>query len=163
MKTKKIKFKEGDLFAVPLQQGGYVIGLAARDNKGITLGYFFNLVYASLPVEVKGDVISKDNVIFIGKFSAQGIEKGEWPLINTDFIFNRDEWPIPVFQMQHPLTEKYFAVIYDETLVNEKRYAITEQEASKLFGDGLHGYGVIETKLSRLLAVTPASNVARIT
>jgi len=157
MRKNKIKVKEGNLFAVPLQLGRYAIGLAARENKGITLGYFFNFVSPSLPVEVKGDVISKGNVIFLGKFSAMGIENGEWPLIRTDFTFNRDEWPIPVFKMQEPLTEKYFAVIYDETLLNESRYAITEEEANKLFGYGLHGYKVIEPRLSRLVAGTVAS------
>src|SRR5258707_12629960 len=42
---------------------------------------------------------------------------------------------------------QYFSVQYDHTLINEERHLITKEEASKLFGDGLDGYGVIEEKL----------------
>jgi hypothetical protein len=152
MKKKKIKVKEGDVFAVPLRQGGYGIGIITREHKTITMGYFFKTIYTEPPVQVPESILRKENVALIVKFSSMGIENGEWPLLETEFIFKREDWPIPVLMMQHPLTEKYYAVVYDETLINEERYLITEQEAKKLFSHGLFGYGALEKKLSTLLS-----------
>lgn len=152
MRKKKINSKEGDVFAVPLRQGGYGIGLIAREHKTITLGYFFKKNYLSVPEEVDVAGINKWEVALIGKFSTMGIENGEWPLLKTTFKFNREQWPIPVLKMQDPLSEKYFAVIYDDTLFNEERHLITKEEADKLFGHGLYGYGALEKKLSSILA-----------
>ena len=152
MRKRKINCKEGDVFVVPLKQGGYGIGLVAREHKTITLGYFFKKKYSSVPEEVDVAGINKWEIALIGKFSTMGIENGEWPLLKTAFIFNREQWPIPVLKMQHPITEKYFAVIYDDTLINEERHLITEAEAEKLFSHGLYGYGALEKKLSSILA-----------
>jgi hypothetical protein len=149
---KKIKAKEGDVFAVPLRQGGYAIGLIAREHKTITLGYFFDTVYSSVPEQMDVTDITKWKVALIGKFSSMGIENGEWPLLKTTFKFIREEWPIPVLKMQEPLSEKYFAVIYDDTLINEERHLISEAESKKLFSHGLYGYGALEKKLTSILA-----------
>jgi hypothetical protein len=151
MKKKKIIPKEGDVFAVPLMQGGYGMGLIAREHKKITLGYFFATIYESLPMEVDFTDINKCEVALIGKFSSMSIEKGEWPVLESIDNFNRSEWPIPMLKMQHPLTEKYYAVIYDDTLINEERYLIDEKEAEKLFNHGLYGDIALQNKLSKIL------------
>ena len=140
MRKKKIKVKEGDVFAVPLRQGGYGIGLVAREHKTLTLGYFFKKIYSSVPDDIDITDINKWEVVLIGKFSSMGIENGEWPLIKIIPDYNRNEWPIPVLKMQEPLSEKYFAVVYDDTLINDERYLISEEEAKKLFNHGLYGY-----------------------
>ncbi len=152
MRKKKIKVIEGDIFAVPLVQGGYGIGLMARRYKTSSLGYFFDKIYPSPPEELNIADINSWKVALIGQFSAIGIEEGEWPLLKTSFHFIREEWPIPVLKMQDPLSEKYFAVIYDDTLFNEERHLITKEEADKLFGHGVYGYVALEKKLSSILA-----------
>lgn len=152
MRKKKIKIIEGNIFAVPLVQGGYAIGLIARRHKTSSLGYFFDKIYLSPPEELDIADINNWKVALIGQFSAIGIEEGEWPLLKTNFDFNREEWPIPVLKMQDPLSEKYFAVIYDDTLFNEERHLITKEEADKLFGHGVYGYVALEKKLSSILA-----------
>ena len=152
MKKTKVKTKEGDLFVVPLIQGGYALGLIARQFKKIVLGYFFAKVYPQVPESVIGSDLKVEKIIFIGKFSSLAFEDGNWPLVKAEnFVFNRDEWVIPVFKMQHPLTEEYFAVIYDETLLNEKRYKITKEDADKLFKYGLNGYENLREILSEIL------------
>ena len=152
MRKKKIKVEEGDIFAVPLRQGGYDIGLIARKHKTSNLGYFFDKVYQSPPETLDVTGINNWKVTLIGQFSAIGIEEGEWPLLKTAFNFKREDWPIPVLKMQEPITEQYFAVLYDDTLFNEKRYLITKEAADKLFGHGVYGYGALEKKLSSILA-----------
>ena len=43
--AKKIKFENGVLFAVPLANGQYGIGLVTQKYKRITIGYFFNIIF----------------------------------------------------------------------------------------------------------------------
>jgi Immunity protein 26 len=148
MIKRKIKVKEGDVFAVPLLQGCFGIGLITRRYKKSSLGYFFDITSSSLPKEVK---IDKLKIVFIAQFSAIGIEEGEWPLIETDFKFDREEWPIPLLKMQHPITEQYFSVQYDDTLFDDERKLITKEQADKLFGHESYGYVALEEKLSSIL------------
>jgi hypothetical protein len=150
--VKKIKLKEGDVFAVPLLQGGYCIGIVAREYKTIRLGYFFNKVYSILPEEITKSIADINNIIFIGKFSTNGLNESDWILLKRSFTFKKAEWPIPLFKMQHPITEKYYSVLYDETLLNEERHLIPEVEAKILFAYGLSGYIALEKKLSALLS-----------
>lgn len=152
MKKKKLKVKEGDVFAVPLLQGGFAIGLIARNHKTSNLGYFFAKIFTSVPNESDTAGISRWPVALIGQFSAIGIQEGEWPLLKTNFQFNREDWPIPVLKMQEPISEQYFAVIYDDTLFNEERHRITKEEADRLFGHGVYGYVALQKKLSSILA-----------
>ena len=152
---KKIKVKEGDLFMVPLKDGRYGIGLVTREHKKITMGYFFKKAYLTVPGEIDASGINNWEVVLIGQFSSKGIEEGAWPLLKADFKFDRNEWPIPVLQKQDLLTDKYYAVIYDDTLFNNQQYQITKEEADEFFEDGYHGYGVIEKRLTGLLADQP--------
>ena len=154
MKTKRIIAKEGDVIAIPLNQGGYGIGLVARTNKRTMLGYFFNNVYQTVPTDILPGEINEKNVVLVAKFSSLGIEDGTWPILARFSNFTKTGWPIPVFKMQHALTGKYFAIIYEEDLLNEKsRHLVTGQEASLLFEHGSHGYISLENALSKLLRV----------
>jgi hypothetical protein len=152
MKKNRIKVKEGDLFAVPLGEGGYGIGLVTREHKQVTMGYFFKKFYQSIPTEIDAGDINKWEVIFIGQFSPWGIKEGKWPLLAAAFKFDRNEWPIPVLRKKDLLTDKYYAVIYDDTLFDNQQYQITREEADELYEDGYHGHGVVEKRLSELLA-----------
>src|SRR5213592_3499242 len=50
MAPRKLPYREGDVFAVPLQDGAYGIGVVARmDREGAVLGYFFDRRYESVP------------------------------------------------------------------------------------------------------------------
>jgi hypothetical protein len=67
-------------------------------------------------------------------------------------IFKRDDWPIPIFKMQDPLTDVYFAIVLKEDLLNEEeRYRIAEEDAKSRYNHGLHGYISLANKLSSLL------------
>jgi hypothetical protein len=151
MKKTKIKTKEGDVFVVPLLNGKYAIGLIARKNGKIALGYFFDTVFESPPSQVGQSVLSNRKIALIAKFSTMGIDDGEWPLAQTNIFFAREEWPIPLFKMQEPITKVYFAVVYEEDLLHDTRYKISESEAAEYFQDGLSGYVALSNKLSKIL------------
>ena len=150
--VKKLKLKEGTVFAIPLKHEGYGIGLISKKYRNIAVGYFFKNIYKEIPVQVPEFIFKKNNISLVARFSVIGIEIGEWPIVESKFCFDSAEWPMPTFKMQDPITEKYYAVTYDETLLNEKKYRITDQEEKKLFSDGLFGSGALEKKLSMLLS-----------
>ena len=152
MKEGKIKAREGDVIAVPLVGGGYGIGLVARKKNRIMLGYFFNKIYQRIPIDLPASDLNSENIILIRIFSSLGIEEGSWPILKTPLVYNREEWPMPVFKMQEPLTGRFYAVAYDEVTVSEKtRYVISKEEADRLYEDGLAGYFALERRLTRLL------------
>lgn len=149
---KKTKIDQGQIFAIPLKDKGYGLGLIARKNDMIALGYFFKTVFEQLPIgKVEADLISKANVILIGKFSCLGISNNEWPLLKSDFVFKKDNWPIPFFKGKDLGGDDFFSVLYDDSLLKETRRWISKNEAENLFEHGLYGYGALEIKLSRII------------
>jgi Immunity protein 26 len=153
MIKKKQKVEEGDVFAVPLRSGGFAVGLVARRYKTIGLGYFFNKVFPSIASIEEEANINNLKIEFIGRFGTLGIVDREWPILklNNSLHFKKEGWPIPIFKMQDPITERYFAVIYGDTLVNETIYPIEREEAEKLFSHTLYGHVSLEKKLDSIL------------
>jgi hypothetical protein len=151
MTAKKIIAGEGNLVAVPVSGYGYVIGLIAYTNKRIMLGFFFNKTYLDIPSKVEPYELNKKKLLLVARFSSLRIESGEWPLIKSPIDFKKIDWPIPVFKMKDPLTGKYFSLEYKEDLLEESRRLITENEAIKLYDDGLYGSVALQNKFYRLL------------
>ena len=154
---KRIRFKEGQWFAVPLRDQGYALGVVVRgNNRSVCLGYFFGPRYETLP----GDEIvcekRAEDAILVTRFGDLGIINGTWPLIFTTRHFSREEWPIPKFGMEIPFSggKAYIReyefddsdnwILVEETIVEAK-------EIENLPKDGLMGGGSVEVKLTDLL------------
>lgn len=153
--TKKVRYAEGDWFAVPLREGGYAVGVVARANpKAALLGYFFGPPQAEVPrLEHVADLKPGDAVL-VGKFGHLGIIGGTWPILGRVDGWDRDEWPMPVFVRYEELTGRSFHVFYDENdpnrLLREEQIAPgTDEQGPK---DGLMGAGFVEKVLTTLLA-----------
>lgn len=157
MKTKLIKYSEGQWFAVPLKTNGYGLGIIVRGEyktKG-GLGYFFGPKYLTIPIGVDTFSKNKDNAIFICKFGDLGIIKGDWPLIMDGKPFRRDEWPVPKFHRVPPLPPgKAIIVEYPQDssdmyrALHETTVPITSEILS-LPKDGLFGSGAVEIVLTQ--------------
>ncbi|MFN8440420.1 MAG: immunity 26/phosphotriesterase HocA family protein [Caldilineaceae bacterium] len=95
----KVRFKEGQWFAVPLDKGGYAVGIVARGHSRsvICLGYFFGDRFDSIPTEKDIDHLNAENAILVTRFGNPGLTSGHWPLISVGFAFIREEWPVPRF------------------------------------------------------------------
>ena len=144
-------YGEGDLFAVPLRDGGYAVGLAARtDGKGIVVGYFFGQRF-DIPPEA-GEVDPSD-VVWISMFGDLGLVKREWPVIGRLPGWRREDWPMPVFGRRESLTDRVLRVEYpdDEPNAVPRETRITEEEVAELPEDGLAGAGFVEKRMTRLL------------
>ena len=140
----------GKIFTIPLENNGFSVGLIARQNKNIALGYFFDKYYKKCPLSISECLINKNHICLIGLFGILGITKKEWKIVDNLPFFNKNDWKIPEFEMQDPLLEKvYWKIKYNDDLDEENRIKINEKEAKYLWSYGIHGYGIIEEILNK--------------
>lgn len=154
----RVKYSEGQWFAVPLRDTGYAVGIIARGNYKTRggLGYFFGPKYLQIPTGAVTYSKNKSNSIFICRFGDLGIIQGKWPLISKGKPFTRDDWPVPLFFRTTPSFEdKAVIVEYDQDFsgfgkpTREFVSDITD-EILEFPEDGLCGYGFVEIRLTRL-------------
>lgn len=159
-RRKHIKYSEGQWFAVPLQDGGYALGIIVRGNyktKG-GLGYFFGPRYEDIPGEQETWLKGPSDAILIAWFGDLGIIWGRWPLISSMRPFRREEWPVPKFHRIDALRpDKGWLVEYSSEAkgVGEQPIRETYCDAKELMGlpkDSLLGYGAVEIILTKLLS-----------
>jgi Immunity protein 26 len=107
----KVKYLEGDWFAVPLLDGGFGVGVIARANpKAALLDYFFGLPRAEIPTLSDVADLKPGDAVLIRKFGHLGIVQGRWPLMGRIDGWDRQEWPTPVFVRYEELTGRSFRV-----------------------------------------------------
>lgn len=146
---KKVKLKEGDIFLLPLINGGFSIGLLARVISWMSLGYFFKIRYSEAPQGIDTDILNKDNVLYIGKFSTRSLYIGEWKIIGTMPNWDRHYWDIPQFKIE--ATPVYYIVTLDDSLKEVKREPCTKEAQEGLLEAVTSGYEAIRIKVSKLL------------
>jgi hypothetical protein len=157
MSKKRIKYSEGQWFAVPLKDDGFAIGIIVRGDYSTKggLGYFFGQRYLSLPSGEETYSKNKDNAIFICLFGDLGIITGKWPLISDGKPFIREEWPVPLFHRLDPLQEsKAIIVEYNEDHIMGLPLRETITATNKILefpNAGLYGSGAVEIELTKLL------------
>lgn len=156
--ARKLTYSEGDVFAVPLGDGGYAAGVVARMNgKGAVLGYFFGQRYVDPPeLADVGELSAVDNVL-VQIFGDLGLMRGKWPVVGQLLGWRREEWPMPAFGRHEELTGRYLRVEYadDDPNSRPREVAVSREEFEHLPEDGLAGFGFTEARLTRLVAVSP--------
>lgn len=155
MPRRKLPYKEGDWFAVPLQPTGYGLGLVARMNgKGVVLGYFFGPLHAQCPTKHNTAGLSAKDAILIRQFGDPGLVSGKWPIIYRSDPWYREEWPLPTFASIAVDRTRALRVEYSEEDINiaVNEVPISISEARVLPEDGLSGSGAIEIRLANLLS-----------
>jgi len=138
----------GKLFVVPLEDGGFSVGLVARQNKNILLGYFFDTYFPKQPSEIGGFIVDKNNIFLICLVGITGLKNNEWTIIGDLPDWDKNEWTVPIFKQKDPLLDIYYAIIYDDDLNETSRKKISKEEAETLYKSGIHGSGVVESILS---------------
>lgn len=138
----------GKLFVVPLEDGGFSVGLVARQDKNILLGYFFNTYFPKQPSEIENSIVDKNNICLICLFGIMGLKNKEWTIIGELPNWDKNEWTVPLFKQKDPLLDVYYAINYDDDLSEVSRMKISKEDAKTLFKSGIHGSGVVESILS---------------
>lgn len=112
----KIKYEEGDVFAVPLEKDGYCLGVVARKPKGgkVLLGYFFGPRLIQIPKESEIPLFCPRDAVKVIKFGDLFLLKGKWPVISHIPNWNREVWPIPNFVRRESISKRAFLITFSE-------------------------------------------------
>jgi len=87
---------EGHWFAVPLENVGYAVGIAARvSRRGDFLGYFFGPILQAIPSLDDVKDLAPEQAIHIAHVLGNSILDGEWPIIGRSDAWDRAKWPLP--------------------------------------------------------------------
>jgi hypothetical protein len=158
MAQKRIRYDEGQWFAIPLRNGGYALGIIVRGSyktKG-GLGYFFGPKFQTIPDDK--DTLDKqpEDAVLITQFGDMGLVNGSWPLIHSSRQFLKDEWPIPKFGIKLPnLPGKGFVREYVQNVIGElilkKETLVDQLSIINLPVDRISGGGAVEIRLTDLI------------
>lgn len=151
---KKLTYQEGDIFAVPLRDRGFSLGVVARSPKGgkVLLGYFFRERFPSVPKPSDLPVLVPQKAIKVVRFGDLSLMTGEWPVVAHQQNWDRDDWPMPKFIRRDPLRERARLITYAD---NDPNQEIAEEPCAVgttgYEADGLWGAGYAEIMLTELL------------
>ena len=90
------KVQPGEVFAVPLDRGGYGVGVIGRvDGIGGALGYFFG------PKRPEPSLLQRENfqasdAVYAVIFGTTALEIGAWPRLACLYPFKPEDWPMPL-------------------------------------------------------------------
>ncbi|WP_198432657.1 immunity 26/phosphotriesterase HocA family protein [Burkholderia ubonensis] len=115
---KRLPYSEGTWFAVPLRTGGYAIGVVARmAPKGkIVLAYFFGPKCDAVPALSEVEGLKPTDAIKCVRLGDLGMVNGEWPIIGASPGWAREDWPMPSFIKQDPLSNRVWLVRYADPI-----------------------------------------------
>jgi hypothetical protein len=152
-RKKRLPYKEGDWFAVPLRGGGYGVGIVARcDGKGVVLGYFFGPKRRSIPNLEELSDLKPERADLIEMFGDLGLLKGRWKVLGSFPNWDRTKWPVPLFARTESILGLCELVEYsDSTLKEARSVPCSPRKASRYPEDGLSGYGALEIGLTSSL------------
>ena len=156
MARRKRPYKEGDWFGVPLLNGGHAVGLIARAGQTghVLFGYFFGPQGRILPgIEALSPLISED-AIFVGMFSDHALLNNEWPVIGSSPVWDRTQWPLPLFARIDEIDNKAFLSQYSEDDPNEvlREESCDIEKARGFPRDRLSGTTALQVHLTELLS-----------
>lgn len=155
MPTRKLRYKEGDWFAIPLDGGGYAIGLIARMKHAGILGYFFGPRHRELPTINDAAKLGPSDAIERMIFGDLDLLNREWPVLGALPSWNRLRWPMPSFVHRDVVSGRFYVRTYDENTLRflAERQA-TPEEAVTLPEDGDSGARAVVIKISNLIQQT---------
>lgn len=166
MKAKKLNYSEGTWFAIPLLNGGFGIGIAARATlKGpVILAYLFGPRRARVPALSEVLELEPSSAVKVAMIGDLNLINGEWPILGRSAQWQRENWPIPLFVRSSELSRRAFIVRYDDKdpgrVISEEP---VEYGTSTLDRDSAYGAGAVEIALTRLLSSETASDAASTT
>lgn len=156
-RRRKLPYREGTWFSVPLTPSGYAIGIVSRmDGKGTVWGYFFGPVRGSSPVPEDIQNLGSQDAAASYMFGDLGLLDGDWPVLCDSEDWRREDWPLPAFVRTSPEDGWAFKIVYsdaDLSLISEEPCSL--DLADELPPDLLDGSGAIEIMLSRQLVGVP--------
>ncbi len=151
---KKLNYREGTWFAVPLKTGGYAVGVVARmaPRGGIVCAYLFG-PRREVPPSISeleqlrpGDAIRR---LMLGDL---GLINGEWPVLGASTDWDRGAWPIPPYLRKNEFSPRAWRVIYAEDDPSKlEREELVPFDTAGIERDGFYGFGAVEILMTKLV------------
>jgi len=112
--SRRITYKEGDWFGVPLQNGEYAVGLIARcpPEGKILYGYFFGPRRPSLPSLEDLEWLSSKDATAVKFFGDLKLLNKAWPIIGRIEPWDRTKWPMRSFARADSVSGKTYKIEY---------------------------------------------------
>ena len=154
----KINYSEGDWFAIPLEKGGWAVGLIARGPRRLLLGYFFGPRRHTLPSIADILDLRPENAILVCQFGDLGLVTNRWSILGKQADWNRADWPLPPFgHIDFVDPTKAYLRIYDERDLSQlpREVATSPENARRYPEDGLAGEGAVVAELDHFLSMQP--------
>ena len=152
--AKKIKYQEGDVIAVPLQNGGYATGLVARTNsKGVVFGYFFGPKLNAISDISVNSKFQPEDAILVSQFGDNSVHGKSWSIVGNLPNYSPDIWKLPFFYRQAMGDNYYTITEYNDQLdcIKEWKVQLDDPSLKNMLSDGLMGSVLLQIKLTRLL------------
>src|SRR5205814_817557 len=115
------KYEEGMVFAIPLKEGGYSLGVVARiaRNGGLLLAYLFGPVRQRVPSLSEVEALSPENAAKVWRIGDTQLVKGKWPVIGILPSWKREKWPVPLFvEVDDLITMTARLVAYEDNYID---------------------------------------------
>lgn len=150
----RLPHREGTWFAVPLLAGGYGVGVVTRmaPRARMVVAYLFNQRYDSLPPLEDMARHRPKAAIKRLQIGDSRLRSGQWPILGELPDWDRSDWPMPKFLRHDESTQRAWRTSYSDTdpsvLVREEPAVYADPAYER---DALHGAGVIELLMSKLL------------
>jgi hypothetical protein len=153
MALKNIKYKPGDVFAVPLAGGGFARGLAVLSSgDNAAFGHFWGPRIGRIEDCVIDSNLRPGTVIYTKMFSDLGLVGGIWKIMGQLTSYDPADWPMPDFIYQSD--GKTWLRTYDDRTLSQVRNVMVDAESIDVAAypkDGLAGRVFVERKLSSLI------------
>lgn len=139
---------EGNIYLLPLEAGGYAVGLIARiDKRQISImTYFFKAILKEKLFSQALDVIEKREILDVTVSGTQTLKSGDWPVIGTLSNFKREEWPVPVFK-----NRLGFCWEYDQDIFLKEVAVYFDPQAARTFRAVSYGVDALAYTISKML------------
>ena len=150
----KVNYSEGTLFAIPLRNGGFAVGLIARATKKgpWVLAYLFGPKRDAIPTLSQVSELDPSSAIKIARISDLHLINGTWPILGRSSDFRRSRWPFPRFLRSDEIGRRAWAIEYAE---DDPGCEIAQHPiafgTSQLDDDAGCGAGFVEVVLTKIL------------
>jgi len=153
MGRRKLQYKEGDCFAVPLPGGGYALGLIAQMKAPATFGYFFGPRRSTLPTLEDTVHLRPEDALERADFGDLDLLNHAWPVLGQMPGWDRSRWPMPRFVNKDLISGQIRFITRADNDPAEviARDLAAPEEAAGLPEDGCYGSLALARRLDSLL------------
>ncbi len=149
----KVKFKTGQIFAIPLKVDGFGCILVSHRHKRslLCIGYVFDIYIDSLSnIDSQNDkLFIRSNVLQTIRFSALNIEQGIWPCIGEISLLDKEQWPMPFFWGRVGVNKAKLIQYADDDLYKVATEKIVDYPVSGYGLEELQGAEYVELTLTK--------------